>query len=123
MNFADLWPSQSYVRVRGYIDASPSHMMPFGLPMVMLDDESDSAAHVLCNVPPGLETGRSGAVRGRLLGIVEPASIMPNAFIWFLRPEQSRFTWQSITGLIVGAIGIGVLTFSLRRWQNCRNAV
>jgi hypothetical protein len=33
-----------------------------------------------------------------------------------LDTTAKRFTWQSITGLIVGAIGLGVFAFALRKW-------
>ena len=36
--------------------------------------------------------------------------------------RQGRFTWQSITGLIVGAIGIGVFAAALRKWLQTTSA-
>jgi hypothetical protein len=35
---------------------------------------------------------------------------------------SSRFTWHSITGLVVGALGVGVFAFFLVKWLNQRRS-
>jgi hypothetical protein len=58
-------------------------------------------------------TGRAVGLR-RLPGPL--SSVAPS-----IDCAASRFTWQSITGLIVGAIGVGVFGLTLRKWLMVRH--
>ncbi len=62
--------------------------------------------------------GPAIAVRGR----VDKDTCHGAGYDPYIDITASRFTWQSITGLVVGAIGVFVFAVYLREWVNQRRS-
>jgi len=68
----------------------------------------------------------SVVIEGRCWGFELVASgpvMQQDAISVGIDTTASRFTWQSIGGLIFGAIGVGVFAFAFTKWMKGRKAV
>jgi hypothetical protein len=83
----------------------------------------DTYVAFLVSLPRGTapqQQGHSIHYRGRMVPL---SRWVAGGDSLVLDTTASRFTWQSITGLVVGAIGVFVFVFFLWRWLNRRRAV
>jgi len=125
------WPCQAYAVVRCRImewysprlerfilyASDPEH--PNVRLMLLGDIPEDSTHHI---IKANDVTWRSTSPT-RLCARVCYTVPMGSDFIsYWIQAGPGRFTWQSIAGLIVGAIGIGVFAFELRTWLRAREA-
>jgi hypothetical protein len=70
--------------------------------------------------------GKDGAICGRLVlmdSLPIPFTDAPAPPHVALDVRASRVTWHSITGLVVGALGIGVFMLFVRRWLTQRGRI
>ena len=106
-----------YVRAHGIVSDSGTHIAYGWLPRIQAFGEWGYVNIEL----PGKDSliqyvDRSGAIDGRLcsgFGVAGWPTIDMNA---------SRLTWRSITGLVVGAMGVFVFAVYLRHWLKERRA-
>ena len=61
-------------------------------------------------------------IHGAFLGRVSVLGSAGSPDVVYVDNMRSRFTWQSITGLVVGAVGVFVFAFFLVRWLRRRRA-
>ena len=135
----DRWAC-AYVRVeavpRAYSWGKPGMTLAIGL---VADPGNDITTEEVPELPVVLRRGMtmedpnatgedvprhvSRFYRGRVTWVEIDELAVPCQRIFALDTRRGRFTWQSVTGLIIGAIGIGVFAFSYRRCQKLRPSV
>ena len=119
----DAWPDKAYVRLRGlqtrqWIKGEVSSGAAIGLRGFVIPGRPISADDY--SPPPPYRKPCEWTGRIIVEDVSEEADVKWRAG---LDECTSRFAWQSVTGLLIGTLGLGVFAFFLVRWLKWHRVV